>query len=100
MGDETLSVLEIWGAEYQENNALLIKASDQEVFELRFDRRHPFFKRLGDWDALAGKLLPVPWVPPLEADNDLAHFESYSDAEDSDDEPLPAGYTDEWCADF
>ena len=26
VGDDTLSVLEIWGAEYQENDALLIKA--------------------------------------------------------------------------
>ena len=25
LGDETMSVLEIWGAEYQENDALLIK---------------------------------------------------------------------------
>lgn len=33
VGDDTLSVLEIWGAEYQENNALLIRPSDKEVFE-------------------------------------------------------------------
>eukprot|EP00548_Thalassiothrix_antarctica_P001561 CAMPEP_0194131076 /NCGR_PEP_ID=MMETSP0152-20130528/1914_1 /TAXON_ID=1049557 /ORGANISM="Thalassiothrix antarctica, Strain L6-D1" /LENGTH=1316 /DNA_ID=CAMNT_0038825737 /DNA_START=39 /DNA_END=3989 /DNA_ORIENTATION=+ len=33
IGDHTLSVLEIWGAEYQENNALLIKPSDREIFE-------------------------------------------------------------------
>jgi phosphoribosylformylglycinamidine synthase len=33
VGDKTMSVLEIWGAEYQENNALLIKPEDQELFE-------------------------------------------------------------------
>lgn len=33
LGDETLSVLEIWGAEYQEQNALLIKAEDAAFFE-------------------------------------------------------------------
>lgn len=33
MGDETLSVLEIWGAEYQENNALLIKPENKSMFE-------------------------------------------------------------------
>ena len=28
LGDPTLSVLEIWGAEYQESNALLVRADD------------------------------------------------------------------------
>ncbi len=32
LGDNTLSVLEIWGAEYQENNALLIRAERAEMF--------------------------------------------------------------------
>ena len=32
VGDNTLSVLEIWGAEYQENNALLIRSEKAEVF--------------------------------------------------------------------
>jgi phosphoribosylformylglycinamidine synthase len=32
IGDKTLSVLEIWGAEYQEQNALLIKKEDIETF--------------------------------------------------------------------
>lgn len=32
LGDNTLSVLEIWGAEYQENNALLIRAERSEMF--------------------------------------------------------------------
>jgi phosphoribosylformylglycinamidine synthase len=33
IGDNTLSVLEIWGSEYQENNALLIRPEDRELFE-------------------------------------------------------------------
>jgi phosphoribosylformylglycinamidine synthase len=32
LGDDTLSVLEIWGAEYQEQNALLLKEEDIDVF--------------------------------------------------------------------
>ncbi len=32
VADQTLSVLEIWGAEYQENDALLIEAKDRELF--------------------------------------------------------------------
>ncbi len=33
VGDHTLSVLEIWGAEYQENNALLLRPQDLGLFE-------------------------------------------------------------------
>ncbi len=33
VGDDTLSVLEIWGAEYQEQDALLLRAGDRERFE-------------------------------------------------------------------
>jgi phosphoribosylformylglycinamidine synthase len=33
LGDNTLSVLEIWGAEYQEQNALLIQPEDIETFQ-------------------------------------------------------------------
>jgi len=32
VGDDTLSVLEIWGAEYQELNALLLKPEDENLF--------------------------------------------------------------------
>ncbi|HSL91470.1 MAG TPA: phosphoribosylformylglycinamidine synthase, partial [Candidatus Limnocylindrales bacterium] len=32
-GDDTLSVLELWGAEYQEQNALLIRAGNAGLFE-------------------------------------------------------------------
>ena len=33
VGDDTLSVLEIWGAEYQENSGLLIRAENKTLFE-------------------------------------------------------------------
>jgi len=32
VGDDTLSVLEIWGAEYQENDALLLKPEHEQLF--------------------------------------------------------------------
>lgn len=32
-GDPTLSVLELWGAEYQESNALLLFPSDRSFLE-------------------------------------------------------------------
>lgn len=34
LGDPTISVLELWGAEYQENDALLCKAEDKKVLEM------------------------------------------------------------------
>lgn len=33
LGDPTMSVLEIWGAEYQENDCLLLKQEDRAAFE-------------------------------------------------------------------
>ena len=38
VGDETLSVLEIWGAEYQENDALLLRPEHRELFEALCER--------------------------------------------------------------
>ncbi len=38
VGDETLSVLEIWVAEYQEQDALLLKPEDAELFRTICDR--------------------------------------------------------------
>uniref|UniRef100_A0A3Q3MLE8 phosphoribosylformylglycinamidine synthase n=1 Tax=Mastacembelus armatus TaxID=205130 RepID=A0A3Q3MLE8_9TELE len=37
-GDPTLSVLELWGAEYQESNALLLRPSDRAFLERVCDR--------------------------------------------------------------
>jgi phosphoribosylformylglycinamidine synthase len=38
VGDETLSVMEIWGAEYQENDCLLIKKDDRDMLQSICDR--------------------------------------------------------------
>ena len=47
LGDQTMSVLEIWGAEYQENNALLIKPEDKELFESIAERENCPIRILG-----------------------------------------------------
>ena len=47
VGDETLSVMEIWGAEYQENNALLIRPADQKIFEEIAERENCPIRILG-----------------------------------------------------
>ena len=47
VGDNTLSVLEIWGAEYQENNALLIRPSSQQLFQQMADRENCPIRILG-----------------------------------------------------
>jgi phosphoribosylformylglycinamidine synthase len=47
-GDETLSVLELWGAEYQENDALLIKKSDAELFASICKRENTPFAFVGE----------------------------------------------------
>ena len=38
VGDDTLSVLEIWGAEYQEADALLLRPEHREMFQALCDR--------------------------------------------------------------
>lgn len=47
VGDKTLSVLEIWGAEYQENNGLLIDEKDLSLFKEIADRENCPFRVLG-----------------------------------------------------
>jgi phosphoribosylformylglycinamidine synthase len=47
VGDETLSVLEIWGAEYQENDALLIRAEHAGLFRALCEREHAMFAFVG-----------------------------------------------------
>ncbi|RHY65730.1 hypothetical protein DYB34_006842 [Aphanomyces astaci] len=47
IGDETLSVLEIWGAEYQENNALLLRPADVDLFRTICHRENCPFALLG-----------------------------------------------------
>ncbi len=48
LGDESLSVLEIWGAEYQENSALLLKSEHVAVFEKLCSREKVPFSVIGD----------------------------------------------------
>lgn len=48
LGDETLSVLEIWGAEFQERNALLIKPENLRVFRSICQREKVEFEILGN----------------------------------------------------
>jgi phosphoribosylformylglycinamidine synthase len=38
VGDDSLSVLEIWGAEYQENDALLVREQDERLFRSLCER--------------------------------------------------------------
>ncbi|MGD2123662.1 MAG: phosphoribosylformylglycinamidine synthase [Gemmatimonadota bacterium] len=38
VGDETLSVMEIWGAEYQEQDALLLRPQERKLFQKLCDR--------------------------------------------------------------
>ncbi len=47
VGDETLSVLEIWGAEYQENDALLIRSEHAELFRALCEREQVPFACVG-----------------------------------------------------
>eukprot|EP00775_Hariotina_reticulata_P008987 gene8987-9160_t len=47
VGDETMSVLEIWGAEYQENDCLLIKPESRGLLEAICDRERCLMQVLG-----------------------------------------------------
>jgi len=48
LGDETLSVLEIWGAEYQENDALLIRPQHADLFRSLCEREKVPFAYVGE----------------------------------------------------
>lgn len=48
LGDETLSVLEIWGAEYQENDALLIKKENIKLFSRICERERLPWSVIGE----------------------------------------------------
>jgi phosphoribosylformylglycinamidine synthase len=47
LGDETLSVLEIWGAEYQENDALLLRPEHEDLFRALCEREQAPFAVVG-----------------------------------------------------
>ena len=44
VGDDTLSVMEIWGAEYQENDCLLIKPESRALLQSICDRERCFMQ--------------------------------------------------------
>lgn len=44
LGDATMSTLEIWGAEYQENDCLLVHAKDEELLQGICDRERTFMQ--------------------------------------------------------
>ncbi|RMG01976.1 MAG: phosphoribosylformylglycinamidine synthase, partial [Nitrospirae bacterium] len=48
LGDETLSVLEIWGAEYQENDALLLRPESLDLFSSLCEREKVPFSVIGE----------------------------------------------------
>ena len=75
LGDETMSVLEIWGAEYQENSAMLIAPESLPVVEKICARERCPFSVLGAVDgsgrvklidSSAGPDVPVPEDLDLE----------------------------------
>ncbi|WIA34688.1 hypothetical protein OEZ86_013001 [Tetradesmus obliquus] len=50
VGDETMSVLEIWGAEYQENDCLLIKPESRGLLEAICERERCLMQVIGTID--------------------------------------------------
>lgn len=48
LGDETLSVLEIWGAEYQENDAILIRKESVSLFKRLCERERLPWSIIGE----------------------------------------------------
>ena len=74
LGDTTLSVLEIWGAEYQENSAMLIKPESLEIIEKICARERCPFSVLGSIDGSGRVKLVDPTAPedaPVPEDLDL-----------------------------
>ena len=74
LGDATLSVLEIWGAEYQENSAMLIAPESLPVIEKICARERCPFSVLGSIDGSGRVRLVDPTAPegsPIPEDLDL-----------------------------
>ncbi|MBT8398368.1 MAG: phosphoribosylformylglycinamidine synthase, partial [Gemmatimonadetes bacterium] len=64
VGDDTLSVMEIWGAEYQENDALLLKAEDRDRFQSLCDREK----------------VPVAFVGRITGDGRIVLYDAETDS--------------------
>ena len=64
LGDHTLSVLEIWGAEYQENDALLLRPEHADLFRDLCDR----------------EMVPVAFVGRITGDGKIVVYDKTDDA--------------------
>ncbi|XP_051186328.1 probable phosphoribosylformylglycinamidine synthase, chloroplastic/mitochondrial [Lolium perenne] len=58
VGDHTLSVLEIWGAEYQEQDALLVKPESRSLLQSLCERERVSMAVLGEIDG-SGKIVLI-----------------------------------------
>uniref|UniRef100_A0A452YE60 phosphoribosylformylglycinamidine synthase n=1 Tax=Aegilops tauschii subsp. strangulata TaxID=200361 RepID=A0A452YE60_AEGTS len=58
VGDHTLSVLEIWGAEYQEQDALLVKPESRNLLQSLCERERVSMAVLGEIDG-SGKIVLI-----------------------------------------
>jgi phosphoribosylformylglycinamidine synthase len=59
LGDETLTTLEIWGAEYQENDCILIRQNDEELLNKICERERCLMQVVGKIDG-SGKVRLIP----------------------------------------
>jgi len=64
LGDNTMSVLEIWGAEYQENSAMLIKPESLPIIEKICARERCPFSVLGSINGSGRVTVIDPDAPP------------------------------------
>ncbi|GBF90353.1 hypothetical protein Rsub_02459 [Raphidocelis subcapitata] len=75
VGDETMSVLEIWGAEYQENDCLLIRPESRALLEAVCERERCLMQVIGAIDGsgrirLVDKNAPPGAPPAVDLDLD------------------------------
>ena len=64
LGDKTMSVLEIWGAEYQENDCLLIKPESRGILEGICERERCNMQVIGAIDGCGCVVLQDSTAPP------------------------------------
>lgn len=78
LGDPTINALELWGAEYQENNAILCKPEDQKLLEA----------------ICARERCPISFVGVVTGNGRVSLIESsldYKTALEADDDPSKLG---------
>lgn len=64
VGDETMSVMDIWGAEYQENDALLIKPEDELLLRSIAERERCPMSVIGTISGSGRVVLVDKWATP------------------------------------